>query len=83
MDRLNPADADAHFQLGTLLRQLGRLGEALVSFRNVVRFSPDRADALKAIGGALEEYAKAKAVFYIERATRLREKILAARDRKV
>jgi hypothetical protein len=38
-----------------------------------------RDDALNAIGGALEEYGKAKAVFYIENATRLREKILAAR----
>jgi hypothetical protein len=42
-----------------------------------------RDDALNAIGGALEEYGKAKAVFYIEKAARLREKILAARDRKV
>jgi hypothetical protein len=40
-----------------------------------------RGDALNAIGGALEEYGKAKADFYIERATRLREKILAAKDR--
>jgi tetratricopeptide (TPR) repeat protein len=37
-----------------------------------------RDDALNAIGGALEEYGKVKAVFYIEKATRLREKILAA-----
>ena len=45
---------------------------------------PTRCDAaLIAIGGALEEYGKAKAVFHIEKATRLREKILAARDRKV
>jgi tetratricopeptide (TPR) repeat protein len=42
-----------------------------------------RDDALNAIDGALEEYGKAKAVFYIEKATRFREKILAARDRKV
>ena len=37
-----------------------------------------RDDALNAIGGALEEYRKAKATFYIEKARRLREKILAA-----
>ena len=37
-----------------------------------------RDDALNAIGGALEEYNKAKAIFYIEKALRLREKILAA-----
>jgi hypothetical protein len=37
-----------------------------------------RDDALNAIGGALEEYGRVKAVFYIEKATRLREKILAA-----
>ena len=42
-----------------------------------------RDDALNAIGGALEEYGKVKAVFYIEKAERLHEKILAARDRKV
>jgi hypothetical protein len=39
--------------------------------------------ALIAIGGALEEYGKSKAGFHIANATRLREKILAARDRKV
>ena len=37
-----------------------------------------RDDALNAIGGALEEYGKTKAVFFIEEALRLREKILAA-----
>jgi hypothetical protein len=42
-----------------------------------------RDDALNAIDAALEEYSKAKAVFYIERATRLREKILTAREREV
>jgi hypothetical protein len=39
-----------------------------------------RDDALNAIRGALEEYGKAKAVFYIEKALRLREKILAAEN---
>jgi tetratricopeptide (TPR) repeat protein len=38
-------------------------------------------DALEAVDGALEEYRKAKAVFYIERAERLREKILAAKGK--
>ena len=36
-----------------------------------------RNDALNAIDGALEEYRKAKAAFYIDRAAGLREKILA------
>jgi hypothetical protein len=36
-------------------------------------------DALEAIDGALEEYRKAKADFYIEKAERQREKILAAK----
>jgi hypothetical protein len=42
-----------------------------------------RDDALNVIGGAFEGYGKAKAAFYIETATRLREKILAARDGKL
>lgn len=36
-------------------------------------------DALETVGIALEEFHKAKAVFLIENAERLREKILAAR----
>lgn len=34
-------------------------------------------DALNAVDGALEEYRKAEAAFYIEKAERLRAKILA------
>jgi len=37
-----------------------------------------RDDALNAITGALGEYGNAKAAFYIEKATRLREKIYAS-----
>jgi hypothetical protein len=37
-----------------------------------------RAAALDAIGGALDEYRRVSAAFYIEKATRLRDKILAA-----
>jgi hypothetical protein len=40
-------------------------------------------DALDAVSGALEEYRKAKAAFYVEKAASLREKILVARDRKI
>jgi hypothetical protein len=36
-------------------------------------------DALEAVNGALEEFHKAKADFYIELAERQREKILAAK----
>jgi hypothetical protein len=36
-------------------------------------------DALVAVGGALEEYNKAKAAYYIERAERLRAELLATK----
>jgi len=38
-------------------------------------------DALGAVGGALEEYRKANAALYIEKAERLREQILAAKGK--
>jgi hypothetical protein len=44
---------------------------------------PGRLDeALADIGGALEEYRKAKAAFYIERAERVRARILSSRAGK-
>jgi hypothetical protein len=39
-------------------------------------------EALEDVGGALEEYRKAKAAFYIERAERVRARILASRTGK-
>jgi hypothetical protein len=36
--------------------------------------------ALKAVDGALEEFRKANAAFYIDKAERVREKILAAKS---
>jgi tetratricopeptide (TPR) repeat protein len=37
-------------------------------------------DALEAVGGALEEYNKAKAAYYVEKAARLRAELLAMKD---
>jgi hypothetical protein len=39
-------------------------------------------EALENVGGALEEYRKAKAAFYLERAERVRARILASRTGK-
>lgn len=40
-------------------------------------------EALDHVGGALEEYRKAKAAFYIERAERVRARILASRTGEI
>ncbi len=51
----SPNFADAHFQLGRLIRDSGRdPEEAITSFRHVLRLDPERADAHYEIGVTLE-----------------------------
>jgi len=43
--RINPNDADAHYNWGTALAQQGRLTEASDQFRLALRIKPDHAEA--------------------------------------
>ena len=51
--RLQPANAEAHFDLGTLLAGEDRLDEAAVAFAEAVRLRPDYVRARVNLGSSL------------------------------
>lgn len=52
---LNPADYDAHNNLGVLLQESGRLGEAIEHLRKATEIDPRNASGLNNLGVALSE----------------------------
>jgi tetratricopeptide (TPR) repeat protein len=52
---LRPDNADAHYVLGTILRQEGALDEALTELREAVRHRPESPDAHLSIGQILQQ----------------------------
>ena len=52
---LMPADAEAHYNLGVVLKSAGRLDEAVASYRKAVKLKPDFAEAHCNLGNALKE----------------------------
>jgi serine/threonine protein kinase len=51
--RLNPGDADAHYNLGHALGKKGLVDEAIASCREAIRLNPGDADAHNNLGNAL------------------------------
>ena len=64
--RINPDDADAHFNLGYVYSESGMYKEAIESYKQAIRINPDYADAHCCLGliyvslndkdSALEQY---------------------------
>jgi tetratricopeptide (TPR) repeat protein len=52
---LMPADPEAHYNLGVVLKGAGRLDEAVASYRKAVKLKPDFAEAHSNLGNALKE----------------------------
>ena len=52
---LMPADPEAHYNLGVVLKSAGRLDEAVASYRKAVKLKPDFAEAHCNLGNALKE----------------------------
>lgn len=52
--QLLPGDADGHCNLGTALKDLGHLPEAVASYRRALAIKPDLAEAHSNLGGALQ-----------------------------
>ena len=52
---LMPADPEAHYNLGVMLKSAGRLDEAAASYRSSVKLKPDFAEAHCNLGNALKE----------------------------
>jgi Flp pilus assembly protein TadD/SAM-dependent methyltransferase len=52
---LMPDDAEAHYNLGNALKSLGRLDDAVASYRRVIKFKPDLAQAHNNLGNALKD----------------------------
>jgi len=52
--QLLPGDADGHCNLGTALKELGRLPEAVASYRRALAIKPDLAEAHSNLGGVLQ-----------------------------
>ena len=47
--RIRPDDAEAHYNLGVALEQVGRLQEAMVHYEHALWINPDHAKAQKAL----------------------------------
>lgn len=56
--QLMPDDAEAHINLGVVLKSLGRLNAALTSFRRVLELKPELALAHTNMGNTLKELGK-------------------------
>lgn len=53
--QLMPNEADAHFNLGNVLKGLGQLDEAVTSYRRALELKPDSFEIHGSLGDALEE----------------------------
>ncbi|MGD0770913.1 MAG: tetratricopeptide repeat protein, partial [Tepidisphaeraceae bacterium] len=49
----DPNDADAHHNLGAVLKAQGRIDQAIESYRRAIQFKPDRAEGHYNLGNAL------------------------------
>jgi tetratricopeptide (TPR) repeat protein len=52
---LMPADAEAHYNLGVVLKGAGRLEDAAASYRRAVKLKPDYAEAHSNLGNTLND----------------------------
>ena len=52
---LMPADPEAHYNLGVVLKSAGRLDEAVASYRKAVKLKPDYAEAHNNLGIVLKD----------------------------
>ncbi len=55
---LMPGDAQAHFNLGSVLKNLGRLEEAVACFRRALKINPAYSEALSNMGSAQSDLGK-------------------------
>lgn len=55
---LMPGDAQAHFNLGSVLKGLGRLEEAITCFRKALQINPTYSEALNNMGNAQNDLGK-------------------------
>lgn len=71
--KLSPDYADAHNNLGNVLREQGKAADAMASYRRALAIKPDHADALSNLGQVLTEQGDpAEAVVCLRRALDIR-----------
>ena len=55
---IKPDYAEAHYNLGAVLKERGKLEEAIAAYREAIRIKPDFAVAYSNLGVALKEQGK-------------------------
>jgi len=77
--KLMPDDAEAHFNLGVVLKSSGQLANAVASYRRAVELKPDFAEAHSNLGNALRDLGQlVDAISSFRRAVALRPNLVVA-----
>ena len=72
--KLKPDHTEAHYNLGIVLKDLGKLQESELSYRRAIKLKPDHAEAYLNLGNILRNLGKLK------EAKKCAEKVMSLRS---
>jgi Flp pilus assembly protein TadD len=74
--QINPADAEAHNNLGNVLLHRGRADEAVVHFQQALQINPDDAEAHNNLGNALAQKGRVdEAIIHYQKALQIKPQV--------